>query len=191
MKNRLFQTMTEMFDQSLKLYAKKTACFWKSAAEAEVVSYAELNAEGKKLADALIVSGIEKGDKIMLQLPTPGQYSRAFWGIQYAGAVPMALPFVMGDVAGRDVLDKQLNICRDIVRLTILIPEASLKDYQKAIAPFENITLMVYEDLMEKGRRISNTGMVYPKITPEDECCILFSSGSTDLPKGVVLKQKS
>ncbi|EFV02110.1 putative bacitracin synthetase 1 [Pseudoramibacter alactolyticus ATCC 23263] len=191
MKDRLFQTMTEMFDQSLKLYAKKTACFWKSAAEAEVVSYAELNAEGKKLADALIVSGVEKGDKIMLQLPTPGQYSRAFWGIQYAGAVPMALPFAMGDAAGRDVLDKQLNICRDIVRLTILIPEASLKDYQKAIAPFENITLMVYEDLMEKGRRIGNTGMVYPKITPEDECCILFSSGSTDLPKGVVLKQKT
>ncbi len=44
---------------------------------------------------------------------------------------------------------------------------------------------------MREAENIIPEDVRYPTVQREDICCILFSSGSTDYPKGVVLKQKT
>lgn len=186
-----FKTIQEMFDFSAKAYSEKKAFFWKDEGTKEVITYGELHEIALKFAGAMLQHGIKKDDKIMMQLPEPAMYGKGFWGCVYCGAVPLALPFSMADLAGRDVLEKQLNICSQMGKLYILIPQNYKKDYEKAISPFFNVQLLIYEEIMREAENIIPEDVRYPTVQREDICCILFSSGSTDYPKGVVLKQKT
>lgn len=105
-----FKTIQEMFDFSAKAYSEKKAFFWKDEGTKEVITYGELHEIALKFAGAMLQHGIKRDDKIMMQLPEPAMYGKGFWGCVYCGAVPLALPFSMADLAGRDVLEKQLNI---------------------------------------------------------------------------------
>ncbi|MCR5784185.1 MAG: amino acid adenylation domain-containing protein [Eubacterium sp.] len=186
-----FTTIKEMFDISVKTYGDKMAHFWTNSEECESISYRELHDIALKFAAGLMEEGIAKDDKIMMQLQQTSMYAKGFWGVIYSGAVPMALPFSMADLAGRDVLDKQLNICSKMDSLYILIPRQYKNEYEEAVSGFKNVKLLVFEDIMEKGENAVTENVVYPEINSSDMCCILFSSGSTDYPKGVVLKQST
>ena len=68
------------------------------------------------------------------------------------------------------------------------IPEFNKADVQKLRDAHSNLTIMTFDELVQKGAE-SSVEPVPPK--PEDLCCIMYTSGSTGTPKGVLLKHSN
>ena len=117
-----YNVITELIEETAGKYQDKKIHFWEDKDHEESLTYSRLCSEGKRIATVLRKKGIEKNDAVLMQLPFPGMYARIFWGLQFTGAVPMALPFAFADNAGIEVLEKELNICRSIGKLKIVVP---------------------------------------------------------------------
>ena len=150
-----------------------------------IVSYAELDQKANALANALLARGVEAEEAVGVLADRSGSLPQAFLGILKAGGayVPMgaALP-----------PDRLANMAfqsgmRCLIVLDGLEPPATLlatlatNDQQKKPAIFRPEELHT-DLLVRNGHRRSSPG------TPMDIAAILFTSGSTGQPKGVLLQ---
>lgn len=61
------------------------------AFDSERMSYGQLHADVGRIANGLAVGGLKPSDRCAVLLPTSLDFVRAFYGVQTAGAVPMAI----------------------------------------------------------------------------------------------------
>lgn len=81
------KNIQEMLSDTVKRYKRKEALFF----EGKTISYAELDENANKAANALSELGIKRYDRVALMLPNTPEFVYAFLGIQKIGAV--AVPF--------------------------------------------------------------------------------------------------
>src|SRR5690606_41231491 len=87
--------ITTTLAQNAKRFPDKMAI----AFEGQRYSYQELNAEVNRLANGLLETGMQKGDKVSLFLKNSDHYVLAFFGVLKAGgvAVPVIYQLSAGD----------------------------------------------------------------------------------------------
>ena len=61
------------------------------AFDSERLTYGQLHADVERIAHQLIIGGLKPGDRCAVLLPTSLDYVRAFFGAQFAGAIPLAI----------------------------------------------------------------------------------------------------
>jgi len=148
------------------------------------MTYGELAKAARAVAGGLIARDIVPGDRVALMLPTGVDFFAAFFGILYAGGVPVPIypPMQLSQI--EDYLRRQAGILRNAgVRLLVTVPEglrlgALLRGLVPSIGSFEStgslstaaaaITLPNFDD-------------------PAAIALIQYTSGSTGDPKGVML----
>ncbi len=86
---------------------------WQSEDEEQTISYAELDRESRSVAAGLIEQGLAPGARVAIMLPTEAAFFEAFFGVLYAGGVPVPVypPFRRAHV--EDHLRRQANILRN------------------------------------------------------------------------------
>lgn len=154
-------------------------------------TYRELNDLTDRLAAGLQASGIAKGTRVAFMVPPSLEFFALFFALFKAGAVPVLIdpgiglkplktclgeaePEVFIGVTRAQIARMVLGWARGSIRKTITVGQRPLWQGLK------------YADLL--SARVSD--FEPPEVAADDEAAILFTSGSTGIPKGVVYRHR-
>ncbi len=153
------------------------------------VTYKELLYNVKRLAEKLSSRGIQKGDNVIVAMNNSIEFIEAFFAINLCGAVIVPLYINMG-------LHKLLNVVR-FYDIKYII---TLSKFEKTFSAFQQEDCGILSGIfyMESSGQADDCRYVeLSSIEPEipHECyhkkaspaMILFSSGTTQMPKGIML----
>jgi len=150
-------------------------------------SYKEYNEQVNRIANALINFGVKKGDKIALMMKNSDLFCFIYYGILKAGAVAVPINFRLTAKEAGYILDDSDSI--------IVFADDNLADIvQKAVEGNAKIQLQVITGIHKKEKQfllsefqssiLDNPQMI---VLESDDAEIMYTSGTTGQPKGVVL----
>ncbi|MDV6345816.1 AMP-binding protein [Nitrosomonas sp. Is37] len=149
----------------------------------EDITYRMLQDEAKALAAGLQQLGLGPGEKIAIMLPTGRGFFAAFYGVLYAGCVPVPL-YPPGRPS--QIEDHMRRIAGIIAnaQASILITVEQAKPLGHLLRAQCELLRMVttVTDLSIRGAYPPS-----PKLEPQSIALLQYTSGSTGNPKGVVL----
>ncbi|MBI3914608.1 MAG: alpha/beta fold hydrolase [Chloroflexi bacterium] len=203
------QPLFRFLDSAARRFPRRPAIIFYDHA----LSYRGLNDAANRFANALITLGVKRGDRVALLLPNSPQMVIAFYGALKAGAIAVSL----NPLFNADELEQQLRdsgattivtlslfykLVRSVQTKTALkhVIVTNIKEY---FSPLRRTLFEIVREASE-GHRIDLRGerdafafqdllarapADSPEVTvaPEDLAVIQYSSGTTELPKGVML----
>ncbi|MGZ8519036.1 MAG: class I adenylate-forming enzyme family protein [Candidatus Binatia bacterium] len=157
-------------------------------AKEEELTFAALNQRVQALAGHLIAGGIRQGDRVGVLLPNSTAIPLAYYSTQKIGAVTVILDARLKGKELEGVLqDADLKLL--VVHQTLY---SEVEEIFKTIAP---IPVWIAGGTGERGfehRFTATAGATYlPELKPDDDALILYTSGTTGEPKGVVLSYRN
>ncbi|MGY8841729.1 MAG: 4-coumarate--CoA ligase family protein [Burkholderiales bacterium] len=149
------------------------------------ISYRELSDSINQLAAGLQTEGFKKGDVLAIYSPNVPEYAVIFLAVLKLGGICTTVnPLYTADELAKQLIDAK-------AKLIVTVPDF-LDKAEAAIQkhPVDEIIVIggaqghrKLEDLMQ-----SNNPVIAPEISAENDVCALpYSSGTTGLPKGVML----
>lgn len=158
------------------------------------VTFLELYQRVNSLGQSMINQGINKGDHVILYMRNRLEMAEIYYAISIIGSVAVPINYM---VQGRDLIE--LVNSSDAVFAFIEIEKKS--EFEKALPNFARITphniVLVKNDDNEKSESqfIDYTSFsaretshpVEVEVRPEDLSVFIYSSGTTSLPKGIML----
>lgn len=152
----------------------------------EKFTYHQFEERVGKLAQVLSKNGIRKGDKVLLHLPNGSAFMASWFAILSIGAVMVPTNILSPE--------EEMKYLVSHSESKLIITE---KEYEKKFASFQ---LPLLFSRLGEGRQgawleheIENMQPLveFPQLAQEDEAAILYTSGTTSKPKGVVLTQRN
>ncbi|KAK9274670.1 hypothetical protein L1049_021921 [Liquidambar formosana] len=154
----------------------------------EVYSYADVELTSRKVAAGLNKLGIQQGDVIMLLLQNSPEFVFAFLGASYRGAMSTtANPFYTPAEIAKQALASKAKL---------IITQSSYAEKVKEFAKENDLKVMCVDSPPDGCLHFSEltnadeNEMPAVKINPDDVVALPYSSGTTGLPKGVMLTHK-
>lgn len=164
------------------------------------LSYAEFGEEVRRHAKGFLALGLGKGSRVAILMG-----NRAEWLIAYFAAMSIG-----GEVVALNTLSTARELAYQLshgeVEVLVFEPTYRDRDFVALLAeavndhgldplptyiPVDDVPAgaLSFDDLIELGARFSDEDVrsAQAAIRPDDTACILYTSGSTALPKGVPL----
>ncbi|HEY2668045.1 MAG TPA: AMP-binding protein [Actinomycetota bacterium] len=158
-----------------------------SSGSPEDLTYGELARAARGAAGRLLHHGLEPGDGVALMLPTGRDYFVAFLGALLAGGVPVPIYPPSRPAEIEEHLQRQASILDNArARLLVSVPEAGRAARLLRLQVPSLRRLIAARDLA--GTATGATGeLALPRGAGSDVALVQYTSGTTSLPKGVVL----
>ena len=181
-----FETIVEGLDYAAR---GKTGCnFFSSRGELDqALAYRDIRDRAVDLARALDRTGVARGERVAIIAETSPDFLIFFFACQYAGLVPVPLPLSV-NLGGREAYVARLRnmMMRADARLAVAGPD--LVGYLEEAAKGLKVDFLGAPD--EFYSLPSEGGDLRP-LTSDEPCYIQYSSGSTSLPRGVLVTQRA
>lgn len=161
------------------------------------LSYAELEAASNQIARALHRCGVSKGDRVMLWLPKSPEAIAALYGIMKLGAA-----YVSVDPSAPP--QRACYIARDCAAAALVTVPTRAAALDKEFGGAAPMRAIIYAETAKEAPPIAGVGAVsWSEIqnenaasfdcpaNPQDLAYILYTSGSTGQPKGVMISHSA
>jgi len=170
------------------------------------ISWSEYRETSRALAAGLIELGLRPGDTAFIMSNNTKEHNIADLGIVYAGATPSTLYkqlkfsqieyvanlmeakiAIVGDLELFEEVNKAKKECINLEAIVLINGYEEKKDLDYVYS---------YHELIEKGREINESDSskldeATATITPDSLACLIFTSGTTGKPKGVMISHKN
>ncbi|KAI4344399.1 hypothetical protein L6164_011631 [Bauhinia variegata] len=155
----------------------------------DTFTYAEVHLTARRVAAGLNNLGIQRGDIIMLLLRNCHQFVFAFLGASYRGAVvTTANPFyTSAEIAKQAAASKAKLIITQAAFVDKVTVFAEENDVRVMCIDSPPAGVLHFSQLTQADER----DMPAVKISPDDVVALPYSSGTSGLPKGVMLTHKN
>jgi acyl-CoA synthetase (AMP-forming)/AMP-acid ligase II len=182
----------EALDLSARNHPDKIAATFKGCD----FTYSYLKNCAENLAFYLANAGIKKGDRIAIYQNNSWQCMVSIYGITYAGGVFLVinpqtkankLNYILKDSGSKIVITESIlanelsTALEDLPELTEVIVSGENKH------ALDNTNHIGFDDVILN--KVS--GVVLPRIIPNDLAALIYTSGSTGFPKGVMMTHQS
>ncbi|TYH16905.1 hypothetical protein ES288_A05G151900v1 [Gossypium darwinii] len=154
----------------------------------KVYTYAEVELTARRIASGLNKLGIQQRQVIMLLLPNTPEFVLSFLGASFRGAIATAAnPFFTRAEVSKHAKGSNARL---------IITQASYVDKVKEFAQDNDVIVMCIDSAPEGCLHFSeltqadDNDLPEVDIAPEDVIGLPYSSGTTGLPKGVMLTHK-
>ncbi len=169
------KTLLDLFN-TFEALGEKTAFVNRTGVRRYGVSYGEFHDLVLKMANLLAQYGVAPGDRVLLWAPNSSWWAVAYWGIIVRGAVVVPVDF-MSDMARAESI-------RTLTE-SVVVLQSRFKPERVPAA-----TSLLLEDLQFLLEYVGPIGEL-AVVAPEDTAQLVYTSGTTGNPKGVVLTHKN
>ncbi len=164
-------TLLDLF-RTFRDRGEKTALIHRTGVRRFSYSYATLSELSLRMAGRLAAAGVEKGDRVLLWGPNSPWWVVAFWGILVRGSIAVPVDFMSGRERAETIagLTGARLVVQSRAKLERLggVDELLLEDLEYLLAATEPLQELAPTD-------------------PGDIAQLIFTSGTTGNPKGVIL----
>lgn len=141
------------------------------------VSYQDLVNDAASIAAQLRSEGISKGDRVAVILPNNSEFVAAYYGVLMAGGIVVSL----NAAAKARELAAWLRDCD----AAFVYADESNAEVRASLAALEHPPKLLNAAAASRAELLVHRGQ------EDDPACILYTSGTTGQPKGVVLSHKN
>jgi long-chain acyl-CoA synthetase len=186
-------TVASLPSSAAERFGSKSAARFKDGEEWREISYAEMGEAVDEIALGLADLGIEVGDRVCLLAETRFEWTLVSLGISAAGAVvvpvyptnsPAECKWVVGNAGARAIFCENEGQKQKIDEV-----RDELGELEHVIGVDAGGGELTLEELRARGRGHDRTELAtrQDQVSPDDAYTIVYTSGTTGPPKGVVL----
>lgn len=176
----IFSTLKEVYDHAVKTFSSKVVS---SMHERETLTYNDFRERVEDLQKTLLDAGLSAGDKVALLSSSMPNWSVSYFAVTTLGMVVVPiLPGFSGEEFGMIITHSESKALLVSDRLYTKVPKDIIK----------KLNIVV---------RTKNLGVIYrggdfqpgtaSEPQPDDTAAIIYTSGTTSTPKGVMLSHKA
>ncbi|MGD9078747.1 MAG: class I adenylate-forming enzyme family protein [Desulfobacterales bacterium] len=158
--------------------------------EDQRLTWLEFNKQINRLANALVNLGIQKGDKVTTILPNCLELLEIYWAIAKIGAVVVPASTLLLEQAMKTLLQDSDSVAlitnsQFVEKIDSIKPELpEIAEDRYILVDWKNHAgYLDYHALKSASHDREPEGIV---VSPDDPFNIMYSSGTTGLPKGIV-----
>jgi acyl-CoA synthetase (AMP-forming)/AMP-acid ligase II len=158
--------------------------------ESDRLTFAQLDRDAQAIA-ARIRRQLDRGDRALILMVDGLQFIRAFLGCQYANviAVPASLPFPLRSPSAIRTLNAIVGDCQARLVLSDAPPEVA-EPIRAGAQGLATLPWLCPGDIAEQAMD-AGVGLPTVDVHPQDVSFLQYTSGSTSLPKGVVVTHEA
>src|SRR5215216_5327823 len=185
-----YRDLLELFETSTKRHATRVAMRIERDGHKEQYTYADLRELATRVAGFLASEGIKQGDRVMLVSSNAPEWGMTYFGVLKAGAtcIPCDPESTTSEI---------LNFARAGNAAGIICSEAIINDHptlREMLQEQCRARLWTYEDvfaLPDEATEDERIAMLPQRVHPQGVASLIFTSGTTGQPKGVMLSHRN
>ena len=181
--------LLEMFEASVHAWRHRVAFRFAANETEERVTYGEVHRYAGRVGSFLLKEGVKRGDRVMLLSENRPEWPISYFGILRAGgaAVPVDPSLNEAEI---------VNIARRSEAKVLLLSEQAFEDLPRLQAALTEAGLStrlasLAEAMTGDPAYPDNIGPVRRTAAADDVASLIFTSGTTGTPKGVMLTHRN
>ncbi|HXQ69541.1 MAG TPA: AMP-binding protein, partial [Pyrinomonadaceae bacterium] len=185
-----YRDLLELFETSTKRHATRVAMRIERDGRKEQYTYADLRELATRVADFLAAHGIKQGDRVMLVSGNAPEWGMTYFGVLKAGATCIPCD-------PESSTNEILNFARAGNAAGIIVSEGVLDerpDLRERLEQESTARLWTYTEVFEmpdEQTEDERIALLPQRITAQSVASLIFTSGTTGQPKGVMLSHRN